>query len=385
MNLLFAPTSKTCCGVVSVDWLAFSVTLFETSEERDAHSWLFRSLPVNLRCVEFPGTSTYKRRLIIFFEDGRKLLTLLCEPYSRVIPRDSALVEVANEFLYKGFAQVMDLLYSWHPCAFRCLSRLDVCCDFPLTSKRAALVRQLSLNSAYVQGKRDGVSFHSFVYEDAGVERSTRQLSWGSKNSNIKWKLYNKSLEVFEFDNEGHRVCHKPYIVEQWASQGWDVMNVWRLEVSVCPMAKFEFYGRRLGWSDVINGFTMEDLFVSLYQTRFVIRLNQGHRDKSNDRRVHLLADFGLTERLRQWINPAPQSLEVVEYASCLRSAMVQLEKPEVQVNPQMRELWYHTASECVRLGHLEGYFLNLYGCTFDNYEFTTCCSLHPINLPEGK
>ena len=385
MNLLCAPSYKPSGGaggeppdtlaIINVDWLSFSVKLIESFEEKDKHEFVFNSLPSSYKVVELTGTNIYARRLIVYNRSGAKMLTLLCKPYSRAIPYDSALVEVANEWLYNGFSWVMDMLTELHPCYFLCLSRLDICADFPVNPQRMALIRKLAANRAYVQGKRDGSAFFSYSMERSGCERVPRCLSWGSKNSNIKWKVYNKSNEIFEFDSKGGKICHKPYIVNQWETQGWDVSQVWRCEVSICPMYKFQFHDRRLSWNDVLNGFTIEDLFVSLYMSRFVVRLNQGHSDRSNDTRIHLLADFGQTDRLRQWVNPNPEQPEVVEYAACLNSAMRQIEKPEVQVNPAMLELWKNTALECVRLGHLEKYFLNLYGVPVERYDFKLLCA----------
>lgn len=385
MNLLFASSCKPSGGaggeppatmaIVNVDWLSFSVKLIESFEEKDKHEFVFNSLPSSYKVVELTGTNIYARRLIVYNRNGAKMLTLLCKPYSRAIPYDSALVEVANEWLYNGFSWVMDMLTELHPCYFLCLSRLDICADFPVNPQRMALIRKLAANRAYVQGKRDGSAFFSYSMERSGCERVPRCLSWGSKNSNIKWKVYNKSNEIFEFDSKGGKICHKPYIVNQWETQRWDVSQVWRCEVSICPMYKFQFHDRRLGWNDVLNGFTIEDLFVSLYMSRFVVRLNQGHSDRSNDTRVHLLADFGQVDRVRQWVNPNPEQPEVVEYAACLNSAMRQIEKPEVQVNPDMLELWKNTALECVRLGHLEKYFLNLYGVPVERYDFHLLCA----------
>lgn len=358
--LLSASSSKNPLGIINVDWLAFSVRLCETSTERDNHAFSFHS-PAGYRLVEFAGTNIYKRRIILYHESGRKVLTMLCEPHSRVIDRLAMLVEVANEYLYTGFAQMLDLINEVHPCTFLCLSRFDICCDFVATQARLQLIKQLSENQAYVQGKRDGVSFHAYTAETTGIERVNRQQSWGSKNSNIKWKVYNKSLEIFEVGKNGERTCNKPYIADEWRRAGWDVLNVWRIEVSLSPAAKFQFYGKRLSWKIAINGFDVTDLFVSLYMTRFVVRLNQGHRDKTNDKRVHLLADLGQVQRVTQYVNPDPSELPIVEYAASLNAAMLQLSKYEVLINETMRELWIDTAVKCVKIGHLERYFLDKY------------------------
>ena len=370
-NLLFSPTAKTPCGIINVDWLAYSVTLCENSTERDRHEWIFKQPSPPYRLVEFTGTNIYKRRMIVYHEDGRKVFTLLCCPFSRAIPRDSALVEVANEYLYKNYWFILDIVNEVHPCVFRCLSRYDLCCDFQCTPAQMELIHNLSTNKAYVQGKRDGSAFHSYTLEGTGVERVPRCLSWGSKNSNIKWKVYNKSAEVFEIDHEGHRICHKPYIVAHWEQQGWDVMNVWRCEVSINPMYKFKFYDRRLTYNDTFNGFLFTDLFISLYMTRFVVRMNEGHKDKSNDTRKYLIDNFGQVERVQHYIPDNPKEKPIVEYASCLQSAMQQVAKPEVQVNPSMLKLWQDTAIQCVKLGNLGSYFLNAYGCKVEDYQFS--------------
>lgn len=367
LNLLFSPSSKTQpIGMINLDWLGFSVTLLENAKERDAHAWIFHE-PDGYRLVELQGTNIYKRRLILYSSDGSKMLTILCEPHSRIINRNAALIEVANEWLYYGFSWVMMCLYDIHPCTFLCLSRLDLACDFPISENQRKLICDLSTNSAYVAGKRDGSAFYSYTSEDSGIERTPRCLSWGSKCSNIKWKVYNKSAEIYEPTKDGKLECHKPYIANEWRRVDWDTQKIWRCEVSITPAGKFQHYGRRLGWNAVINGFEMTDLFVSLYMTRFVIRINQGHRDKSNDKRVHLLEDMGQVERVTQWINPHPDELCVSEYTDCLNVAMFQLTKPEVLTNVNMRQLWIDTATKCVELGRLQMYFFDKYKYNYLN------------------
>lgn len=366
MNILRDTTGATL-GLVNCDWLSFSVTLCETTSERDRHEWVFHDAPPGYRLVEFDGTNIYKRRLICYSEDGEKIFTLLCQPHSRAIPRESALVQIANKWLYLGHWHIFDLINEVHPCYWRCCSRLDVCCDFVGTPERISLIKDLDTNRAYVQGKGEGGGFVKYQRE-IRVERIPKELTWGSKNSNIRWKVYNKSGEIFEFDSEGHRICHKPYIADQWHAVEFDDRNVWRIEVSINPMHKFEYHGRRTSWKDTWNGLYLEDLFVSMYMNRFIVRRNEGHKDRSNDRRVHLLADLGQCDRLTQWKNPNPKNTEVVEYASCLNAAMAQLQKPEVAINPQMFDVWKHTAVQCVRLGRLESYFLNAYGQTIEEF-----------------
>lgn len=366
MKLPFLPSCKPntaapCAAVFNIDWLAFSVRLFETSAERDAHHFIFGEVP-GCSVFELSGTNIYKRRLIVYDNDGRKMLTLLCEPHSRSINRLSALVQVANEWLYLGYSWLEDLLQYLHPCIFLCMSRLDLCADFQITDYQRDLIHKLSTNAAYVQGKRDGSAFFSYSMEETGVERTPRCISWGSKCSNIKWKVYHKSQEIFEPTKDGGFICSKPYIVTQWEDLHFDIMNVWRIEVSVNPMYKFEWHGKRVSLHDVQHTMLPMDLFCGLYQTRFVTRINEHHRDRSNDTRVHLLGDFGQTDRLRQYVNPDPQSLPVVEFAPLINSAVLHLSKPEVQANPTMFDTWVKVATDTCHTGHLESYFFKAYG-----------------------
>lgn len=362
--------------LVSLDWLAFSVLLVPSPNEKDAHQFTLNDITsLGFKVIEYVGTNIYSRRAIVFADDGQKLLTLLFQPHSRIINYQSCLVEVANPLLYSRYLQfdgkwyggllwVPELLQALHPYTFQCLSRIDIAADFPLTAKRADMVRRLTADEVYVQRYRDGVSFHSFeAIKGAKVCRVPRQLSWGSKHSNIKWKLYNKSLEVFEYEKDGDKIvrqCNKQYIVDKWLECDWDVNNVWRLEVSICPMEKYKFHGRTLRFHDLANWFTISDLFTCLYQTKFVCRLNEGHEDRSNDHRVYLLDNLGSTDRLQ--IRESASEVLVGEYVNGLRSAMAQLQKPEVIVNNKMRKLWIQTAMQVTHVGNLQAYFNNTYG-----------------------
>lgn len=369
--------------VINIDWLAFSIQLIPSPLEKDSHRFeLIDPALLGFRLVELGGNNIYRRRAIIYAADGSKVLTLLFDPYSRVIAYDSCLVEVANSYLYdcpvnvggvcyQGLDWVMELLQHLHPFCFQCLSRLDVCCDFELTPARADFVRRLAANEIYVQRYAEGCMFHDFeMLRGARVARVPKQLSWGSKHSNIKWKLYNKSLELFDYQTVGDqqvRQCSKPYIVRQWLAAGYDDSNVWRLEVSITPMAKYLYHGQPVTFGNLCNWFWLTDFYTSMYMSKFVCRRNEGHADRSNDTRVWLLGNHGFTDRLQ--VRPSRNVREVQEYVSCLRAAMLQRSKVEVQVSTAMLSLWTATAVECVRLGHLEGYFQRTYGYAIDDIE----------------
>lgn len=370
-------------AIVNLDWLAFSIRLIPSIFEKENHTWILENLePYGYKVIEYPGTNVYKRRAIIYNAEGEKMITLLFDPHSRVIPYDSCLVEVANKWLYSShvlfynteyskhsLAWVLDLIQHVHFYRITNLSRIDICADFQCSDKQYEFIRRLADNTYYVQKYREGSMFHDYKPSDYWL-RAPKCLSWGSKRSNVKWKLYNKSLEVFEWVKEGDKMvkyCHKPYIVDEWRESGFDVDKVWRLEVSITPAEKYLFHDKRISYGNITNQFYIDDLFISLYQNRFVCRRNQGHKDRTNDERVFLLPNQGLTDRLR--VAPPKDSREIAEYVSCLRSAMLQLSKPEVQVNDQMKRLWMSTAESCVYIGRLEKYFHDTYGKPIDRIE----------------
>lgn len=368
-------------AIINLDWLAFSIKLIPSPIEKDTHSWVMNDISeFGFRLVEFTGNNVYKRRCIIYNSEGEKLVTFLFDPYSKVIPYDSCLVEVANKWLYSSNVSFDNTKYSehnlqwvtdimtWvHPYVISNMSRIDICADFECTPYQYDIIKGLAANRIYVQKYREGSMFHD--YNTKTCARLPKCLSWGSKRSNVKWKLYHKSKEVFEWVKEGDKCvkyCHKPYIVDQWHST-WDTANhtlnednVWRLEVSISPAEKYQFHEKTISYADVINQFYIDDLFLSLYMNRFVCRRNEGHKDHTNDTRVFLFGNQGLTDRMR--VKPPLTSREVQEYVSCLRAAMSQRSKVEVQLNTQMMHLWTTAAIECVRIGHLEGYFQNTYG-----------------------
>lgn len=375
--------------VLNLDWLAFSVRLIPSPREKDNHGFVLNvddAERQGFRVLVLGGTNIYACRAVIYYR-GAKCMTVLWQPFSRVIPFDSMLCEVANEFLYgryvslngvefHGLLWALELVGVLHPCQFLCLSRVDLACDFQLSPARAGFVRKLAANEIYVQRASEGSMFHVFDVRDNTVSRWPKQISWGSKRSNIKWKLYNKSLEVFEYVNEGGRQvrhCNKPYIVERWCEAGFDDSNVWRLEVSITPLAKYVHRGRGVQFRDMSNWFFLEDLFGCLYETKFVCRLNQGHKDRSNDKQVWLLGKFSDAVKVKP--KETLDSRGSSAYISGLRAAMKQRSLPEVQGNTALLELWTGAAIDCVLIGNLQDYFLHTYGVTIDHInEITEVC-----------
>lgn len=357
--------------LINLDWLSFSVILAYTEEERIfQHANLYQ--PNGIRLVECDsGTPQYRRRVLVITEKGDKLLTLLLEPYAKIIHPQSMFIEVANSNLYDdcGVDWLLDLIETIHPYSFQSLSRIDIAADFRPTIDQYDIIKQLADGTAYVQGKGDGAMFHRFRRPTGRVEREPKQIGWGSKHSAIKWKLYNKSLEITETDTAGRVWCTKPYIPEAWRAAGIpEDGDVWRLEMSLTGASSYEWRGDKIGW-DITDRTKFESIYWDMLRTRFTIRANEGHACRKNDTPLHLLSIPERTSRIRKRIGDGDPLH--TEYAATLRAVIKELERPEVYANPAMRDVWLSTARSTVSLGHLDGYFLRAFGRSFEEYAAT--------------
>ena len=359
--------------VVSLDWVAYSVTLAWSYEERSIGHAILHAPPgyVIVECKH--GTPQYKRRYYLQTKEGDKIATLLLEPHSAIIDKRDMYVEIANPVLYQdgGPQRVHDLIAQVHEHSFRSLSRLDVACDFQPDQHQQEVIAGLEDMRYYVQGKREGAQFHDYHLPAAGgvISKRARCLSWGSKQSAMKWKLYNKTLELYQPDSRGNYWCTKPYIPETWRRHGMGHTNVWRLEASLTGASSFSWRDEKVGWPLVDSG-DWEAWYWDMVKTRYTIRANQGHACRKNDAIVPFL-DIPAqdTARLRERVGDGDQAH--VDHAATLRACIRELERPEVAYSPQWRDLWLRTTAEVLDRGNLHGYFERVTGTTFDEWACT--------------
>lgn len=352
--------------VTSCDWLSFSVILLLDDAERRAEPVLHQ--PSGYILKDFAGTNIYKRRAILFTQQGDKVLTLLYMPYSKVINPASMFVEVANKYLYTGFEFVLDLLKEVHDYYFQSLSRFDIATDFSPSPYQMSVIDMLQSGKAYVQGKREGSMFHNYTREgDSAVLRTPKQMNWGSPTSTVKFKLYNKTLEITEVDPNGRKWINKPYIIDCWRCNGLFLdRDIWRLECSITTCSQQSWRGERLDYSTTaIENYTA--LFYDLVSTRFVIRKNEGHANKRYDKILpFLIMPDRQPYRLRK-VEPKSAQLHTV-HASTLRNLIKELDKPEVQCNRAMTDTLLATTRSVIQLAKLDGYFQRCMGMEFENW-----------------
>lgn len=359
--------------VTNCDWLSFSVRMVLTEAERLEGIQLKCPLHHTL-LHQKTGTNQFKRRALLLNDAGDKVLTLLWEPHSKIIAANILFVEVANRWLYCNF-NPLPLLDEIHLYTFGSLSRFDICTDFNPTDNQLAIISMLTAGTAYVQGKREGCQFHDY-HQGKTIERQARQLSWGNPQTNVKFKLYNKTLEITETDEQGRNWCNKPYIRDCWQLNGLNIgSDVWRLECSIQSASTHQWRGEKLDM-DIYDPVKYTYLFYDLMSTRFVIRKNEGHENKRYDRILEFL-DCPTTDhyRLRR-LDPKGEQ-QHTDHAATLRNIIKQLERPETQCNERIAMSLLGTAESIVEAANLQGFFLRAAGETFDQYK------LHYLkNLP---
>lgn len=270
--------------VISIDWLSFSYNLNLTEEEYS--DFIKMKIPAGYSAEYFDGTKVFNRRLILRDTSGRKVLTLLYDPKSSLIPKRICLCEVANVCLYDGsWRAVCLLMEKIHAGGFNSLSRLDIACDFDEIGDDVAKMFDESL--IYVQRKKEGCMFYDYSERDGYVIRKPRQISFGSKTSKIKWKLYNKSKEI--------KVSHKEYIEHMWHEEGMNLSkDIWRLEVSLTRVSSLQCLNKEnadlLDFREFWERESYYWLFPALYTNNFVVRRNLGRVD--NKYKPNPLFDF---------------------------------------------------------------------------------------------
>lgn len=262
--------------MVSVDWYSLSchLTILDTPPY----------LPEGWKAQPMGRTAVWAQRVYIMNPEGIKVGTILMEPISPMIKDDRAVVEVSNVFLYRDdFHKMLDILLSCYPLVVDNVQRFDLCGDFEMYGSRWEITKMLEDGRAYLKGIRRGVAWWG---KDSSI-RKPHQLSWGGKDSTFKWKLYNKHKELWEGGQ-----CSKPYIEELWRSFGFEPTKVWRLEVSITSISGLD--NAMFNTRDYREWFDQAmELYKCLYADKFVVREDQGHKDKRDDDKLVFLDIMG--------------------------------------------------------------------------------------------
>lgn len=258
--------------IISIDWLAVSAIMSDVPAVQRRPRII-----AGFTLSEQPPTAVWGRRVFLLSPEGEKVATYLFQPKSQLLDSRRLLIEVANRFLYfQNSPAMVSELVQIYACRVTGISRVDLCADFECRQQQLDVINSLNDGSARVSSISIDVP-----WRDKGVPYC---FTFGHKESYIKWKLYNKYKELHISE-----VCSKPYIEDLWQQCGFDVQSVWRLEVSLKKLCRLNIKGfTGENWLTIFD--MRQQLFMSLYMHRFVIRKCQGHTNRSRDERVFLIS-----------------------------------------------------------------------------------------------
>lgn len=344
--------------LLNCDWLGLSLHI--AGEPKPIKGYIWR---------EYSATKVWGKRRVLWTEDGDRVLTLLSEPRSAIISRSAALCEIENEWLYHGggHQKILDILEQSIFYNITGVSRLDLAVDFCPTETQKDIIFGLSDGTYYVGGKEHRVPWYDKIRNPKlhpmwQGKTIPYDQSWGHKTTDIKWKLYYKSKELL--DAGGGKFMMKPYIVDQWRLHNMDISNVWRVEVSIKKCNNYLLYDNRLDISNIENNF--EELFRQLYQSRFQVKLNEGHKDRSNDRQVTFLPidkiEYTLAKRDPQTDRQHNGRI------SLMRHLVQSLDDEQVLLDRISRENVYNHIYKIIEHDNLNNYFQTMTGFYFEEW-----------------
>jgi len=342
-----------------IDWLSFSVTMLRPDDDLNC--------PNGYRLENYDGNNIFKKRAILFDNQGTKLITMLWQPHSTLLSKNLMTVQFSNEVLYfERERECIELLSQVCENMFNSFSRLDVCLDFQVNDTQSAIIRKLFNGSIYVQGKAEGSIFwHESEYK--GIKsRAPHCLSWGSPTSKIRCKLYNKSREQ-NLLSEG-KESEKPYIIDIWKSAGFDILRMWRLEFSITSTGQMQWADKNITWNEYFDCNWWYMLFLSLYTNRFIVRKNEGKRNghKNNDRIVSFIELPTMSKELKWKKSEEPESRP--EVVSAIRRAMRELESPICQSSCYIFDAQSTALRRLIEHTGMGAWFLVRYGKSVHQY-----------------
>lgn len=355
---------------INCDWLQYSVILNHTDPELRC--------PEGYRIELCQGTNVYQYRALVIDSAGRKELTLLWHPHSSSLNPLHMSVQVANEFLYSGkIASSLDLVKEIVDCTFNSIGRFDVCCDFEANNTTLEFIKNLCTGRYYVERKKEGSDFWHEAKNGDFILKQLQCLNWGTKTSEIKVKLYNKSRELGligqpETDKNGNPVephIQKPWIVEEWKANDMDVKRIWRLEFSLRTGGQMRWNDVPIHLDQIASPSWLMRVYFDMYQTRFITRINQGKRSghKNLNERVYLFHLPKDGEKLK-WAATIDHRTDSQPAVELLRSLMRNFENDALMCNIPMVNEYIKTIQKVIILHGLEEYFERSFGSSSQQF-----------------
>lgn len=267
--------------VLSIDWLSVFCIFAGDGDEwhpMDGDGFSYKHEPFGTRCF-----STFYRVRIANDEGGwDEFAEVQSKPYSSILPPYAMIVRFVNRQLYAAnFWELANRFLSLNQIEIRGISRIDICADFNqfATIDPRALIEGFAAKRFRHIGR--GVGSLAFNHEVKNKEYGVHYtgLTFGTHASDAHVYLYNKTFELF---TQGD----KPWIKERWRRVGLNLMEVWRLEVSIKAAAlkfKDKATGQKIEVSPVM---IQEDMSLDKIYHTFVRKLFAFIHNKQNIKNV---------------------------------------------------------------------------------------------------
>lgn len=202
---------------INIDWL--EVYCHEDATEFPLNAEYFRNKLWHVVEREY-GTRVYKEMFTLYGKDNCGFLEIRRNPKSvddgkghGILDPTSCHIKLCNRTCY--YDDAVDCLRNfcarYHYTIIR-IARIDICYDFTrfeYGDEPAKFVERY-MKGKYSKVNQSRLSGHA---NDSWAKREWNSLSWGSKNSMVGTKMYDKTLEL----KEAH---DKPYIRQRWKIDG---------------------------------------------------------------------------------------------------------------------------------------------------------------------
>lgn len=224
------------------------------------------------------------------------------------LPKSAMIFKIANPWLYRSeWMQKFEYICAVLRIMPISISRLDLAADFNTFwggLHPVEFIRRFM--SGEIKHKGRGVGHVDFVqrYARDAKEKAIRDslhfnaLTMGKKTSDAHCYLYNKTIELDEVKN-------KPYIRDCWRAAGFDIKDVWRLEVTMGAKA-LKFMDKKtgepykFGLKDILHpgdSMNIAILYRSMLHSLFFFFYPTGKKNVSREEEIQLFEDECLIDR----------------------------------------------------------------------------------------
>lgn len=165
------------------------------------------------------GTPNYEEMFTLFaFDEHLPMIEVRRKPKDGgVLPINAAHIRFVNRYCYMDNAgELMQTFLKRYGYQFVSISRVDVCMDFEYFDKGDDPKKFIKryIGHKYAKINQAEATAH---FDDTWELRDFNSLSWGSKKSDIRTKLYNKTMELYD---DKLQTFKKPYIIDAWFRAG---------------------------------------------------------------------------------------------------------------------------------------------------------------------